>query len=138
MEDTRRKKKETDVCQNCDTFEINDRIEKLILLITGKTKEEPSITTSSQSSDSWLRVATTGQDLISVYYKFLDDVGLGVASISSEAQDTSKLNDKIVFRGTFVNLGYDINFGSLVFNSNLGLLISGSAESTQKRKTNVT
>ena len=34
------KKKETDVCRNCDTFEINDRIERLILLITGKTKEE--------------------------------------------------------------------------------------------------
>ena len=29
------KKKETDVCRNCDTFEINDRIERLILVISG-------------------------------------------------------------------------------------------------------
>ena len=34
------KKKETDVCKNCDTFEINDRINKLLLIILGKVDDQ--------------------------------------------------------------------------------------------------
>ena len=126
------KKKETDVCRNCDTFEINDRIERLILLITGKTKEESISTSSSQISDSWFRLATVGSDLISVYYKFLGDYGLGLSRISAEGQDDTKSQNKILFNGTFLNLGYDYNIGNLILNTNLGLLVSGYAESTTK------
>ena len=132
------KKKETDVCRNCDTFEINDRIEKLILLITGKTKEEPktvsSGTITSANTNSWLRIATVGPKLISIYYKFLDDIGLGLSRISSLAEDSTKPNDKVVFYGTFINLGYDYDFGNLVLNTNLGLVMSGHAESTLTMK----
>ena len=132
LENTGWKKKETDVCRKCDTFEINDRIERLILLITGKTKEESISTSSSQSSDSWFRLATVGSDLISVYYKFLGDYGLGLSRISAKGQDDTKSHNKVLFNGTFLNLGYDYNIGNLILNTNLGLLVSGYAESTTK------
>ena len=133
------KKKETDVCRNCDTFEINDRIERLILLITGKTKEESKnsnlVSNILPGTNSWFRLATDGSDkMIIVYYTFLENLGLGLSRISVEAQDTSKPNDKIVFRGTFVNVGYDYNLGNLILNTNLGLVVSGQTESTHKMK----
>ena len=133
------KKKETDVCRNCDTFEINDRIERLILLITGKTKEESKnsnlVGNILPGTNSWFRLATDGSDkMIIVYYTFLENLGLGLSRISVEAQDTSKTNDKIVFRGTFVNVGYDYNLGNLILNTNLGLVVSGQTESTHKMK----
>ena len=55
-------------------------------------------------------------------------------SIVIDGLDTSKPNDKIVFRGTFVNVGYDYNLGNLILNTNLGLVVSGQTESTHKMK----
>ena len=111
------KKKETDVCRNCDTFEINDRIERLILLITGKTKEESKnsnlLGNILPGTNSCFRLATDGSDkMIIVYYTFLENLGLGLSRISVEAQDTTKPRDKVVFRGTFLNLGYDFLYCS--------------------------
>ena len=133
------KKKETDVCRNCDTFEINDRIERLILLITGKTKEESKnsnlVSNILPGTNSWFRLATDGSDkMIIVYYTFLENLGLGLSRISVEAQDTTKPRDKVVFRGTFLNLGYDLNYDNLILNSNFGLVINGHAESSGSMK----
>ena len=125
------KKKETDICSNCDTFQINDRIENLLLLILGKTKEESTTVssekTTSPSTNSWFRIATLGSNIISVYYKFMGDIGLGLSRISSWSQQ-----DTTLFTGTFLNLGYDYNFGNLILNTNLGLVVSGHAESSNK------
>jgi len=95
------KKKETDVCMNCETFEINDRIEKLILLITGKTKETQTVVISdSKVIDSLIRVdlpvtlfsqsknITESEDIgtsdiqnYSFSYYFKKTYGIGMSSI---------------------------------------------------------
>ena len=64
------KKKETDVCRNCDTFEINDRIERLIDVIVGITKE---IKPTKESS--------------SILYKIRFD---GLLSLFSDSKSNSK------------------------------------------------
>ena len=133
------KKKETDICRNCDTFEINDRVEKLFLTILGKRYEQ-NLTVFKKNKE-WLRFYGS-RNIGSIYYKFLENIGLGISNIKSEpiqnvcmiyyTDGSCRRNSDLqaTLNGIFIQIGYDLSLGNVVFNTNLGLLLDGKVTSS--------
>jgi len=133
------KKKKTDVCKNCNTFDLNDRINKLLLIILGKAEDGDDLLISK--SKDWLRIFGN-RNVFSIYYKFLGNFGLGLSSITSEPEknvcvgyyingDCRLIESlKVHINGVFLQLGYDFELNPIIFNTNLGLAVNGTVTSS--------
>lgn len=123
------KKKQTDICKNCNTFDLNERIHKLLLIIIGKAEDQDTIVT--RNSKDWLRF-NVGSDAFALYYKFSSNYGVGFSSITSyetlftwASVGGGGKDPELGINGYFLQLGYDYETGNLIFNANIGLLLVG-------------
>jgi len=130
------KKVRTDVCKNCNTFDLNDRIHKLLLLILGKLDIQDEY--EGRRSNDWIRF-TGNKNILTIYYKFIGNFGLGISSVTSEQQSKTYCSSyysnnscrsfeerNFLVNGIFLLFGYDLYFKPIVLNTNIGVALTGT------------